>query len=67
MDDEKLAVQLNLNDFESMFELKTNAMSEEVRLKKEAGKLSEKRKAHCSTVRFPHFKLKWFVNQPGVF
>ena len=38
MDDEKLAVQLNLNDFESIFELKTNEMSEEVRLKKEAGK-----------------------------
>ena len=37
MDDEKLSVQLNLGDFESMFELKTNEMSEEVRLKKEAG------------------------------
>ncbi|CAB4024785.1 formin CG32138 isoform X1 [Paramuricea clavata] len=43
MDDEKLAVQLNLGDFESMFELKTNEMSEEVRLKKEAAlkKLAE--------------------------
>ena len=41
MDDEKLAVQLNLNDFESMFELKTNAMSEEVRLRKEAGKITQ--------------------------
>ena len=37
MDDEKLAVQLNLSDFEATFELKTNEMSEEVRLKKEAG------------------------------
>ncbi len=40
MDDEKLAVQLNLSDFESIFELRTNEMSEEVRLKKEAGKIS---------------------------
>ena len=41
MDDEKLAVQLNLGHFESMFELKTNEMSEEVRLRKEAGKISQ--------------------------
>lgn len=40
MDDEKLAAQLNLNEFECIFELKTNEMSEEVRLKKEAGKRS---------------------------
>lgn len=51
MDDEKLAVQLNLNDFESMFELKTNAMSEEVRLRKEAGKITRDNiNAECSTV-----------------
>ena len=37
MDDEKLALQLDLTNFESMFELKTNEMSEELRLKKEAG------------------------------
>lgn len=38
MDDEKLALQLDLTKFESMFELKSNEMSEEVRLRKEAGK-----------------------------
>lgn len=38
MDDEKLALGLDLKSFESMFELKANEMSEEVRLRKEAGK-----------------------------